>query len=430
MTPYNKIMVTKLIIFGITGDLSRRKLIPALRQIVASGTVREFEVIGVSRREVLADELVGPELADITSIVSMDLAEPADYINLFRASGAKDGNEVIIYLSVPPLAVTQIARQLGAAGFARPNVKLLFEKPFGMDEVSAQDMIQEITGHFDERMIYRIDHYLAKEMAQNIIAFRAGNALISGIWNTRHIQMIEVVASEKIGIEGRVEFYEQTGALRDVLQGHLMQLLALVLAKVPEELDWSELPKARARALAALQPADPRKSVRGQYDTYRGEVSNDHSLVETYVRTTLFSSDPVWHDVPLILTTGKALSEKMTEVRVHFRKSHIAQANCLRFRIQPDERVEIDLYAKKPGYDRELEHKALTFSYPDDTVLPDAYEQVLVDAFRGDKSAFATSEEILASWHALQPLLDAWAIDDAPLIRYETGSPYDDLQHS
>ncbi len=415
-----------IIIFGITGDLSRRKLIPALRKIHASGAIGEFDILGVSRQKVDVLALVGEELASLTSILSLDLAEPADYTKLHEVAQVASGRPVLVYLSVPPLAVTQITRFLGKAGFSASNVKLLLEKPFGVDSISAREMVDELTQYFDELNVYRIDHYLAKEMAQNIVAFRASNALFARAWNREFIEKIEVIASEKIGIEGRVEFYEQTGALRDVLQGHLMQLLSLVITRLPDHLDWNELPTLRAEALESLYPALPSESVRGQYESYRDEVNNDHSMVETYVSAVLHSREPQWRDVDFVLSTGKGLAEKTTEVRVYFRKTRDAQANCLQFRIQPNEGVDINLYAKRPGYDREFDAQTLSFSYPPDKILPDAYEQVLVDAMRANKSIFASSAEILASWRALQPILDAWDMDTQPLHIYNKGATIGD----
>lgn len=416
-----------LVIFGITGDLSRRKLIPALTSIVESGEVDDFEIVGVSRRAVELETLVGERLSDQTRLISMDLANLDDYKKLQNQLSVSSGRPVLIYLSVPPLAVTQIVRHLGKAGFAAPNVKLLLEKPFGVDQASALAMIDEIAAYFDDSNVYRIDHYLAKEMAQNIVAFRARNALFARTWNSQFIEKIEVVASEKIGIEGRAEFYEQTGALRDVLQGHLMQLLSLVLMEIPDELNWSRVPDLRTEALTSIRLTDPRESVRAQYESYRDEVGNQNSMIETFVSTTIWSDDERWSGVPMRLTAGKALADKTTEIAVHFRKSHDAQANRLVFQIQPDESVKIALFTKRPGYLRELEPRELTFSYPEDTVLPEAYEQVLVDAMRDQKSVFASSEEILESWRILQPLLDAWDMNLTPLSIYKSGSQIDDI---
>ena len=205
-----------IVIFGITGDLSRRKLIPALSAIAESGTVDEFEVLGISRRELEVGELVGETLAPRTSSMTMDLSDAQAYEQLAKRCEINNDRSVIFYLSVPPLAVEPITRSLARAGFSRPNVKLLLEKPFGIDEVSAREMATLLSESFDETQLYRIDHYLAKEMAQNIIAFRAGNAMFAHMWNHDIIDRVEIDAIEKIDIEGRGEFYEQTGAMRDV----------------------------------------------------------------------------------------------------------------------------------------------------------------------------------------------------------------------
>jgi glucose-6-phosphate 1-dehydrogenase len=311
---------------------------------------------------------------------------------------------------------------MGRAGINTPNVKLLFEKPFGVDLVSAQEVILRTAQYYNEAQIYRIDHYLAKEMAQNIIAFRGGNALFDHVWNGQSIEKIEVVALEEIGIEGRANFYEQTGALRDFLQGHLMQLLALVLMDIPANLDWDTLPGQRLAALKSVLSGDPYLAVRAQYEGYQHEVNNLGSLTETFVSLRLASKDPRWKDVPLILTTGKALSKKTTEVRVYFRKFHDAQSNCLVFRIQPDEGIEIDLFTKKPGYERKFERQKLNYRYEEDDVLPDAYEQVIVDAIASKKSLFTSGDEVLESWRILQPVLDSWEMADRPLFIYPKGS--------
>ncbi len=418
-------MKTTFVIIGITGDLSRRKLLPALRQI-HQRTNHEFSIVGISRRDVDVAQLVGDELAPFSRMVAMDLANADDYAKLYK-DVVKPDEQVIIYLSVPPLAVSQIVARLGEAGFCDPSVKILFEKPFGVDLASAKEMIAGTSSYFDESTLYRIDHYLAKEMAQNIVTFRSRNALFSQVWNNRHIEKIEIIASEKIDIEGRVEFYEQTGALRDVLQGHLMQLLSLVLMEVPAHFAWEQAPAKRLRALEQLRTADPMDSVRGQYKGYEQEVGNTGSRTETFVGVTLYSNAPEWRGVPLVLRTGKALAEKTTEIRVHFKKNDDTQSNCLRFRIQPHEGVEIDLVTKRPGYSQELEHRELEFSYPADAELPDAYEQVLVDAIDSRKSLFTSSPEILESWRVLQPLLDAWAMEEFPLAVYEKGSSAESL---
>lgn len=425
-------MKTKLLIFGITGDLSTRKLLPALKEIINTGDFDDLSIIGVSRREVNVEELLQSSLgetalSDKVSIFSMDLAAPDDYSRLKDFIALDDSEQLLAYLSVPPQAATDIVDFMGKAGINTPNVKVLFEKPFGVDLQSAEEVIARAARYYNERQLYRIDHFLAKEMAQNIAAFRGGNALFGHIWNSDSIEKIDVVASEKIGIEGRAQFYEQTGALRDIVQGHLMQLLALTLMDIPADFNWDTLPQMRLEALKAIQPADPVDAVRAQYEGYQDEVSNIGSQTETFVSLQLRSTAPQWKNVPIHLVTGKALNEKTTEVRIYFRKFHDEQSNCLILRIQPNEGVEIDLFTKTPGYDREFELQKLQFSYPENTRLPDAYEQVLVDAIRSQKSLFTGSEEVLRSWQILQPVQSNWVMDDAPLKTYPQNSSITDV---
>lgn len=425
-------MKTKLLIFGITGDLSTRKLLPALKEILSTGDFDDLSIIGVSRREVNVEELLQSSLGDISltdkiSVFSMDLSAADDYVRLKEHIALDDDEQLLAYLSVPPQAATDIVDNMGVAGINMPNVKILFEKPFGVDLQSADDIIARTARYYDEAQLYRIDHFLAKEMAQNIAAFRGGNALFGHIWNNDSIEKIEIIASESIGIEGRAHFYEQTGALRDIVQGHLMQLLALTLMDIPADFDWDMLPRMRLEALRAIQPADPSRAVRAQYKGYQREADNPASQTETFVSLELISSAPQWQNVPIHLVTGKALNEKTTEVRIHFRKFHEGQSNCLIFRIQPNEGVEIDLFTKKPGYDREFESQKLQFTYPEDTRLPDAYEQVIVDAIRGRKSLFTSSDEVLRSWQILQPVQSAWMSDTAPLKSYPQGSTTHDV---
>jgi len=420
-------MKIKLLIFGITGDLSTRKLLPAITRIVQTDDFKDIEIIGVSRREVdmSAVSTDVTNLTERTRVFSMDLANASDYLRLKDYIALKDDEQLLVYLSVPPSAATQIVDFLGEASLNDANVKLLFEKPFGVDLVSATEVIERSARYFSESQIYRIDHYLAKEMAQNIAAFRAGNALFSQTWSGKFIESIEIVAFEKIGIEGRAQFYEQTGALRDFVQGHLMQLLAIVLMDIPTGLDWNSLPEKRLKALKALNSANPEDAFRAQYQGYQDEVKNPGSPTETFASVVLSSSDSRWSNVRLRLATGKAMQDKKTEIRIHYRKSHEAQSNCLIFKIQPNEGIEVDLFTKKPGYDKEFETQKLQYSYGIDSVLPDAYEQVLVDAIRSNKSLFTSSKEVLESWRILAQVQYAWSMDNSKLALYRQGSSID-----
>jgi glucose-6-phosphate 1-dehydrogenase len=418
---------TALVIFGISGDLSRRYLLPALAEICANTDLKShLEIIGLSRRAVLAEDVLpqkATELAGQFQVVQFDYEQPAEYLKLDQQLLGLGVEQVIFYFAVPPPAVLPIVRQLGAAGLNTPRYKLLMEKPFGTDLASAKQLIEAVGQYFKEAQVYRIDHYLAKEMAQNITIFLGSNAIIRDIWDNRFIEKIEIIVEESISIEGRAHFYEQTGALRDIVQSHLLQLVALTLMEpCPYVFDFSQMP---ARRLAALQQlkVDISSIISGQYQGYKEEVSNTKSQVETFVALKLESADPKWRGVPIQVLTGKSLNEKLTEIRVHFKKSQTAQANLLRLRVQPKEGIELELWVKKPGYDQDLQMLPLEFSYQRHfDRLPDAYEQVIVDAVRGRANLFAGSQEVLTSWQILQPILDAWSQTGKDLKVYKPGS--------
>lgn len=420
-------MKTKLLIFGITGDLATRKLLPALEQIIGTGNFNELSVIGVSRHAVDEAELFincsnKSFLEGKLSIFSMNLSEPSDYDKLKEYISLGDDEQLLAYMAVPPQNTAEIVDLMGEVGINSPNVKILFEKPFGIDLMSAEKLIERTARHYKEEQIYRIDHYLAKEMAQNIVAFRGRNALFSDIWSNDFIKSIEVVASQKIGIENRAHFYEQTGALRDIVQGHLIQLLVLTLMDIPHDFEWNEMPQLRLAALNQIDPADPNKAVRAQYDGYRDEVNNSSSKVETFVSLELTSNHPRWSGVPITMTTGKALADETTEIRIKLKMNNGADSNCLIFRIQPNEGIDIELFIKKPGYDHKFETSHLNFDYPEHIKLPDAYEQVIVDAISSHKSLFTSSEEVLRSWQILKPVQESWeASNEAPKL-YPIGS--------
>lgn len=419
---------TILVIFGISGDLSHRKLLPALAEIKRAGQLpKDFKVLGVSRRDISKTEVLTPEcaeLADVLEIYTMDVKQPADYQKLKQKIESQGtSHQIIFYFAVPPHAVLPIVRNLGQADLNAPHIKLLLEKPFGVDYGSAKELISEIDAHFKEDQVFRIDHYLAKEMAQNITIFLGSNTIFRDLWNSQFIESFEITALEEIGIEGRIELWENTGTLRDFVQSHLLQLAALMLMKPCSDIfDFAEIPRRRLAALEAIKLAKPGQAIRGQYKGYRDEVGNPNSNVETYVRLSVESDDPRWRGVPIHLMTGKKLDKKMTAIRVRFKTTETSSSNLLIFRIQPDEGIEIDLWVKKPGYARELEKLKLDFSYDQSSRLPDAYEMVIVDAMRSNHSLFASSAEVLASWRVLQPVLEAWQNDGQDLKIYQPGS--------
>jgi glucose-6-phosphate 1-dehydrogenase len=439
---------TILVIIGITGDLAKRKLLPALNILASHQTLpNNFQVIGISRYTTSVKQLLVnlPQqgyssksikgwLEKHISMFQMDLSQLKEYIRLADHLKAvtktyPKPTQVLFYLSVPPQVSQPIVEYLGQAGLGRKkSTKLLLEKPFGTDLISAKDFIAQLNKYFSEAQIYRIDHYLAKEMAQNLIVFRNENSLFKRTWNNTFIEKIELSLLESIGIESRVNFYEQTGALRDVVQGHLLQLTALTLMNLPPRGHWQSVPSCRLQALLQLSLFSPSENtyevVRGQYQGYRQEVSNNQSFTETFVALKLHSIDPNWHGVPIILTTGKALNESKSEITIHYRKTHEDESDRLILRIQPNEGIEVQLWSKRPGYDRELEKVDLAFSYKENKrELADAYERVLIDAIHSDHSLFTSSAEVEASWQILQPLQNAWGMSDGSDLQiYKPGS--------
>lgn len=423
---------TTLVIFGVSGDLSQRYLLPALSEICQSSDLKaHLRILGISRRPIEARQILkGPtaSLASQFETYRMDYDAPGEYQKLKTYLKSHDTEQVIFYFAVPPAAVLPIVARLGAAKMNTPRYKLLMEKPFGFDLASAKKLIKQTSQHFKDGQVYRIDHYLAKEMAQNIAVFLGSNALFRDVWSNQFIDKIEITAEESVGVKGREHFYEQTGALRDVVQSHLLQLAALTLMQPCEDFsDLEVLPSHRLAALKQLRLAGGADCIiRGQYAGYRQTVGKPGSKTETFISLLLDSTDTRWKGVPIRLTTGKRLKQKLTEIRVYFKKAQDSQANLLRLRIQPREAIELELWVKKPGYEQELQKLPLDFVYKQYFGrLPDAYEQVIVDAIRSRANLFASSQEVLASWTILQPVLDNW--DDRPLRTYQPVSSADTI---
>jgi len=448
-----------IVIFGITGDLSKRYLLPALYHLFKVGLLDERSVIvGISRRDMTAAQLldgvelcheepngvcdpdVEKRLRNQTRMVQMDLGDQQGYHHLHELL---DGIEAeagicmnrLYYLSIPPVVYEPIVGLMGQASLQNgcqhgsAASRLLVEKPFGYDTSSASTLIDSIGAVFKEDQLFRIDHYLAKETVQNILTFRFDNPIFEAIWDKDHIEHIEIIASEQIGIMGRAVFYEPLGALRDFIQSHLLQLLAIVTMDKPAQMDSDHIHEMKQQLLDTVRPVGQDAqgvfdALRGQYQGYREEVDNMQSVTETFaaIRTTI--DNDRWRNVPIIIWTGKGLGEKRTEIIVAFRNG-LRPPNRLRFRISPSEGIEVELLAKKPGYATELEPAIMDFSYDDsfeDHRHPNAYERVLVDAIRGDHTLFATSHEVMAAWQVVQPVLDAWQRDGGNgLIEYAQG---------
>jgi len=461
---------TILVIFGITGDLSRRYLLPSLYHLAKQQLLPEkFEIIGISRRNINLDELfsnvemcvseedkvcdpaVMARLHSHTRIQQLDMESVEGFKELRQLlddleTEQKTCMNRLYYLSVPPKAYGTIINSMGQAGLngscshGTAMTRLLAEKPFGHDLASAEELIAQTGAVFGEDQIYRIDHYLAKETAQNILTFRFENPLFEAVWNNRHIDSIDIVASEKIGIEGRADFYEHQGALRDFIQNHLLQLLATVTMDKPTQLNSQAIHDAKLAVLQAVRPIEQAdvatQTARGQYVGYRQEVGNEQSFVETYAAIATSIDNERWRGVPLTIRTGKAMAERHTTISVIFKDADstvaatdTAKKNILQFRIQPNEGIQFTIFAKRPGYDNELQAVTMDFSYQhafegDD---PTAYERVLIDAIRGDQSLFASSQEVLAAWHIVDQVVQAWTKDGTSLISYQQGTAISDI---
>lgn len=453
---------SSLVIFGITGDLASRKVLPALYHLLKDHLLpADFEIIGTSRQALTIDELLkNVELCTLEdnnvcdpealrafraclSIVQLDPTSGEGYDQLRQTLDDIEAAHGVCmnrlyYLSIPPQVYGSVVRSLGEHGLNQgcqhgtAKSRLLVEKPFGYDYASAEELITTTATAFEEDQIFRIDHYLAKESAQNILTFRQHNPLFASIWNNHHVTSIDIVAYEQIGIAGRANFYEHIGALRDLIQSHLMQLLTLTTMELPTQIgDIAAIHTAKQALLDAIVPpaADSVATdvMRAQYDGYRDEVDNQNSMTETFVSLQLSIANDRWHGVPVTLATGKAVAQKRTDITICFGHAGTDAAdNQLTFRIQPNEGIDVQLLVKQPGFDEVVRPASMDFSYVatfmDDHGHPDAYERVLVDAIRGDHTLFATSQEVLASWRILQPILDQWAKDDSDLLTYPSGS--------
>ncbi len=441
-----------IVIFGVTGDLARRKLLPALYHLTRDNLLHpETRIIGITRQKLTVDEVLQPLSKYVVShartspaawrrftesfqLLPVDLADPAGYKHLkSHLDKINKTARRLYYLSIPPAVVDEVISLMSQAGLHRA-VKgselpaVMVEKPFGYDLESAKSLIRSTRRHFDEKQIYRIDHYLAKEMAQNILDVRFTNPLLLGVWNHEHISKVVITAHETIGIEGRTNFYEQTGALRDLIQSHLLQLLALTAMEPPRVQDSAHIHSQRLKLLSSILPPQPyevaRNAFRGQYADYKRETGLPRSYNETYAAIKLFIPNERWKGVPFILRTGKATHEKDTSIAVHFGANSFA--NVLTLRLQPDEGVNLNLMVKQPGHGHSSGVADMDFSYSRSFAghsLPEAYERVLLDAIRGDRTLFATSSEVLAAWRIIQPVLNEWSKSGSGLKVYPSGRP-------
>ena len=445
--------VSAIVIFGATGDLTRRKLLPALYHLHVEGLLPgAVAVVGASRSDLgddgfreLAREAVGrfgrhpPEgaawegFASRLRYVRASFTEPGGLDPLagrLREVERRGPAARLFYAATPPAAFPDLVRALGEAGLA-PGSRIVLEKPFGHDLASARELNAAVHEVFDESQVFRIDHYMGKETVQNILALRFSNGLFEPIWNRRYLDHVQITVAEEIGIEGRGDFYEQTGCLRDMVQTHLLQVLTFVAMEPPLSFDPDRLRDEKVRVLRATHVCDPSRAVFGQYEGYRGEegVAPD-STVETFVALELEIENWRWAGVPFYLRTGKRLARRASEVTLVlrevpynvFREAGVESLprDHLTIRIQPDEGVTLAINAKRPGVGFELGRATMDFDYERafPTELLDAYELLLLEAMEGDHTLFLREDAVERAWEILEPLLEA----PPPVRPYPAGS--------
>jgi glucose-6-phosphate 1-dehydrogenase len=442
------------VIFGASGDLSRRKILPALYQLHANGsTSAGCVILGLSRKpdfddaafRALADTALGGKVAPAADIAawtaqyfrgqSLGEGTPADYAALRDRIAALEGEfgpmEVrVFYVALPPESFPAAITGLGDAGLAAPaeSTRLVIEKPFGHDLPSSRALSAVVHRYFDEAQVYRIDHYLGKETVQNMMVFRFANAMFETLWNRNHIESVQITVSEDLGVEGRAEYYEGAGALRDMVQSHLTQLLALVAMEVPGSMDASAIRAEKIKALRAIAPIAPADAVLGQYSAgtidgkdvvgYREEPGvAPNSRTETFAAIRLHIENWRWQGVPFFLRTGKRLGKRVTEIEVKFRRAPVwmframhqeeLHRNTLVLTLQPNEGFSLYFDVKAPGEPFRVQRLPLHFDYAEAfNTIPEAYQTLLLDLLRGDQTLFVHAEEVEVAWSLFTPLLD------------------------
>ncbi len=445
-----------IVVFGASGDLAKKKVIPALYNLSVAGLLPEqYRVIGFAMsdwddeafrshaRDAIEsfsrtplDEGIWKPFADSLSFVSgtfddetalgrlktvLDIAD--------RDLGTEDNR--LYYLAVPPGAFPTIVKGLAAIGANTPNSRIVIEKPFGHSLESAKALSAEIHTAFDESQVFRIDHYLGKETVQNLVVFRFANAIWERVWNRDAVDHVQLTVAESIGVEGRAGYYEQAGAIRDLLQNHMLQVLAFLTMEPPRSLEDESFRDEKVKLMQAMRPIDPAEVVRAQYDGYRTEEGvGPKSQTETFVAAKLYIDNWRWDGVPLYVRHGKKLPVRNTEIAVYLRQApdvlfreleldHIP-SNHLTIRVQPDEGISLAFQAKVPGPGYELQTVRMDFDYDRSFThaLSEAYERLLHDAMDGEHTLFTREDGVERAWEIVTPALE----QPSPLFHYTQGS--------
>ena len=468
-----------MVIFGASGDLTKRKLLPALYNLSRDRLLsKQFAVVGISRSEITHHEFRGKLASDLREFATADVddelwnwfAERLYYLpgdvnspetyqrleSLLKEVDEKHRTEqnYFYYLATAPRFFSPVVKQLGAAGLAAQQGgnwrRVIFEKPFGHDLPSAQQLNREVGEVLEENQVYRIDHYLGKETVQNIMVLRFANGIFEPVWNRRYIDHVQITVSEDLGVEERGGYYEQSGALRDMLPNHIFQLISLTAMEPPISFGADAVRDEQAKVLRAIQPMAPeevlRRTVRGQYGegTVDGELVPGYreeskvapnSTTETFLAMKLYIDNWRWADVPFYLRTGKRLPERVTEIGIQFKRApfilfrqtaidHLTP-NRLTLRIQPEEGISLSFGAKVPGAVLKLGTVDMDFKYTDyfGSKPSTGYERLLYDCMQGDATLFQRADMTEASWAVVEPVLDVWkALPPRDFPNYAAGS--------
>lgn len=449
-----------LVIFGGTGDLARRKILPGLfRRFQAGQMPDKSRIIGAARSQ-LDDKAYRKDVkAALEEFIDKDqrptnvVKEFLETIHYVRvdATGSDGWSDLArllssdniraFYFSVAPSLFGPLAERLHDHKCAGEHCRIVVEKPFGRDLESARALNQTLRDHFDESQIYRIDHYLGKETVQNLMAVRFGNVLFEPLWNAQYVDHVQITVAETVGVNGRAEYYDKSGAMRDMVQNHLMQLLCLIAMEPPSRFDPDAVRDEKLKVIRALEPVEPSNIVRGQYvsdekgESYLDQIEGD-SITETFIAMKLQVSNWRWAGVPFYLRTGKCLKARASEIAIVFKDAPHSifgqelgrHRNILSIRLQPNEGITLRVTIKEPGpggmrlVDVPLDMSFKDALGPDVDEAPDAYERLIMDVIRGNQTLFMRGDEVEAAWAWTDPLIEGWTERGDRPKPYDVGS--------